>query len=245
MVELAAADHTIRTALLESRYIWGDEKLFDDVQARLWTGIATAEIRAFAKQKLDERDARHARMGDSRYVVEPNVKEGKGGLRDLHALFWIGKFAYRLRSVAELVERGLFSSDELRQFERAGRFLWAVRCHLHIWPGGENGYLRLPARDCGADALRRSSAGAVERFMRPYFSAREDVGDLTGLSRASRREFARRGQRSISPLIAGGARAGWTVSRSIAAARGPGRGIIRQRPGSPPPDVRSGRSLRP
>jgi [protein-PII] uridylyltransferase len=70
-------------------------------------------------------------MGDSRYVVEPNVKEGKGGLRDLHTLFWIGKYAYRVRSVPELVEAGLLRPGELRQFQKAERFLWAVRCHLH------------------------------------------------------------------------------------------------------------------
>src|SRR3546814_1191430 len=70
-------------------------------------------------------------MGDSRYVVEPNLKEGKGGLRDLHTLFWIGKFAYQTHSVPDLVEQGLLTRAELRQFQKAENFLWAVRCHLH------------------------------------------------------------------------------------------------------------------
>ena len=135
LVRLASADHTVRTAILESRYIWGDEPLFDEAQARFWKGFAGGNVRAFAKEKLDERDERHRRMGDSRYVVEPNIKEGKGGLRDLHTLFWIGKFAYRLQTVAELVEAGLLAQGELRQFQRAERFLWAVRCHLHTITG--------------------------------------------------------------------------------------------------------------
>ncbi len=205
MVELAASDHTIRTALLESRYVWGDESLFDEVQARLWAGIAASDIRDFAKQKLDERDARHVRMGDSRYVVEPNVKEGKGGLRDLHALFWIGKFAYRLRSVAELVERGLFSSDELRQFERAERFLWAVRCHLHILAGRAEERLTFDYQREIATRMRyadRPGKAPVERFMRHYFLHAKTVGDLTGAFLAHLDEkFARRGQRLYLPSL--------------------------------------------
>ena len=135
LIRLAAADHTIRTATLEARYVWGDEALYDEVSARFWKAIGSGNIRAFIKEKLDERDARHIRMGDSRYVVEPNIKEGKGGLRDLHTLFWIGKYAYRVTDVAGLVEAGLLSAGELRQFQRAERFLWAVRCHLHIVAG--------------------------------------------------------------------------------------------------------------
>ena len=135
LVRLAAADQTIRTATLEARYVWGDEALFDEVQTRFWKAIGSGNVRAFIKEKLDERDARHVRMGDSRYVVEPNIKEGKGGLRDLHTLFWIGKYAYRVRDVSGLVEAGLLSAPELRQFQRAERFLWAVRCHLHSVAG--------------------------------------------------------------------------------------------------------------
>src|SRR3546814_12249806 len=85
--------------------------------------------RAFVTEKLEERDERHKRMGDSRYVVEPNVKEGKGGLRDLHTLFWIGKYVNRVKSVAELVDVGLLTESELRPFQKAEDFLWAVRCH--------------------------------------------------------------------------------------------------------------------
>ena len=91
VVRAAIADQTVRTAILESRYVWGDEALYDLVAARFWKEVVAGKIASFVKEKLDERNERHRRMGDSRYVVEPNVKEGKGGLRDLHALFWIGK----------------------------------------------------------------------------------------------------------------------------------------------------------
>ena len=90
VIRVSQSDHTVETAMLEARYVWGDEVLFEEVQARFWKEVVAGNVRAFVKDKLDERDERHRRMGDSRYVVEPNVKEGKGGLRDLHALFWIG-----------------------------------------------------------------------------------------------------------------------------------------------------------
>ncbi len=191
--------------MLESRYVWGDEPLFDEAQAQFWKKVAAGNVRAFAKEKLDERDARHRRMGDSRYVVEPNIKEGKGGLRDLHTLFWIGKYAYRLQSVAELVDTGLLSPAELRQFQRAERFLWAVRCHLHILAGRAEERLtfdyqrEIAARMQYADRPGKSS---VERFMRHYFLYAKTVGDLTGVFLAHLDEkFARRGQRLYLPSL--------------------------------------------
>ena len=206
LIRAAGADHTIRTALLEARYVWGDEALFDTVQARFRQEVVLAGgVADYVKEKLDEREARHARMGDSRYVVEPNVKEGKGGLRDLHALFWIGKYAYRLREVDELVEVGLLTADELRQFHRAERFLWAVRCHLHLAAGRAEERLtfdyqrEIAARMNYAD---RPGKSPVERFMRHYFLHAKMVGDLTGVFLAHLDDkFARRGRRIGLPAF--------------------------------------------
>jgi [protein-PII] uridylyltransferase len=205
VIRAAGADHTIRTAIIESRYVWGDEALYDEVAARFWKEAVAGSVAGFVKEKLDEREARHRRMGDSRYVVEPNIKEGKGGLRDLHALFWIGKYAYRLREVDELVEVGLLSAEELRQFHRAERFLWAVRCHLHLIAGRAEERLtfdyqrELAARMNYAD---RPGKSPVERFMRHYFLHAKMVGDLTGIFLAHLDEkFARRGRRIGFPAF--------------------------------------------
>ena len=144
-------------------------------------------------------------MGDSRYVVEPNVKEGKGGLRDLHTLFWIGKYAYRLQSVADLVEVGLFSAAELRQFQRAERFLWAVRCHLHLAAGRAEERLTFDYQREIANRMSyadRPGKSPVERFMRHYFLHAKTVGDLTGVFLAHLDEkFARRGRRIGLPAF--------------------------------------------
>jgi [protein-PII] uridylyltransferase len=205
LIAAALGDHTIRTALLESRYLWGDEALHEEVRGRFWSEVVGAKARAYVTEKLEEREERHRRMGDSRYVVEPNIKEGKGGLRDLHALFWIGKFAYRVGSVAELVAVGLLTEPELRRFQRAERFLWAVRCHLHIVAGRAEERLtfdyqrEIAARMHYAD---RAGSAPVERFMRHYFLHAKTVGDLTGLFLAHLDEtFAGKGRRFGLPAL--------------------------------------------
>jgi [protein-PII] uridylyltransferase len=205
LIRVSLGDHTVRTAILEARYIWGDEALYDEAAARFGKEVAAGNVGGFVKEKLDEREARHKRMGDSRYVVEPNIKEGKGGLRDLHALFWIGKYAYRLRSVAELVEVGLFSPAELRQFQRAERFLWAVRCHLHLAAGRAEERLTFDYQREIATRMNyadRPGKSPVERFMRHYFLHAKTVGDLTGVFLAHLDEkFARRGRRIGLPAF--------------------------------------------
>ncbi len=184
MIRQAKADLTIRTALLEARFVWGDQALYDDAAARYRKEIVAGTARAFIADKLAERDARHKRMGDSRYVVEPNLKEGKGGLRDLHTLFWIGKYVYQVQSVPELVDKGLLTAAELRQFVRAENFLWAVRCNLHDMAGRAEERLTFDVQRELASRLRyteRAGMSAIERFMRHYFLMARHVGDVTGL----------------------------------------------------------------
>ena len=184
MVRMAKGDLTIRTALLEARYVWGDQGVYDEASARFDREIVAGSARAFVADKLAEREARHKRMGDSRYVVEPNLKEGKGGLRDLHTLFWIGKYFHRVRSVAELVHKGLLTAQELRQFQKAENFLWAVRCHLHLVAGRGEERLTFDVQTEIARRMRyadRPGRSAVERFMQHYFLTAKTVGDLTGV----------------------------------------------------------------
>jgi [protein-PII] uridylyltransferase len=205
MMRMAKADLTIRTALLESRYVWGDEALYDTAAERFQREVINGQARAFVSEKLAEREVRHVRMGDSRYVVEPNLKEGKGGLRDLHTLFWIGKFAYQTGSVPELVEKGLLTPAELRQFQKAENFLWAVRCHLHIIAGRAEERLTFDVQPELARAMRygdRPGRSGVERFMRHYFLIAKQVGDITGLFLAHLDEqFAGRGRRFGLPSL--------------------------------------------
>ena len=184
MIRMAKGDLTIRTALLESRYVWGDQALYDEASARFQAEVVANTARTFVTEKLAERDVRHKRMGDSRYVVEPNLKEGKGGLRDLHTLFWIGKYVHRVQTVAELVEKGLLTAPELSQFQKAENFLWAVRCHLHSFTNRAEDRLTFDVQPEIARRMRyadRPGRSAVERFMQHYFLMAKQVGDLTGV----------------------------------------------------------------
>ncbi|MBV7257400.1 [protein-PII] uridylyltransferase [Pacificimonas sp. WHA3] len=184
MVRLSREDVTIRTAMLEARYLWGDQYLYDSAASKFTAEVTHGTERDFIQQKLAERDTRHERMGDSRYVVEPNVKEAKGGLRDLHTLFWIGKYTYRVDRAAELVDRGLFEPEEYRQFNRAENFLWSVRTLLHRLSNRAEDRLTFDMQRELAARLgyqERAGSAPVERFMRHYFLIAKSVGDLTGL----------------------------------------------------------------
>jgi [protein-PII] uridylyltransferase len=180
----AKADLTIRTALLESRLLLGDERLFETMRSRFDQEIVRKTGREFVAAKLAEREARVSRAGSSRYLVEPNVKEGKGGLRDLNTLFWIAKYVYRVREPRELVAAGLFTDQEFRQFRRCEEFLWRVRCHLHFLNGRAEERLTFDQQRAVAARLgylARGGLTSVERFMKHYFLTAKDVGDLTAI----------------------------------------------------------------
>src|SRR5437870_7509315 len=183
-IRQAKADMTIRTALIEARYLLGDHKLFDDLTARFNKEVAQGTAAQFVAAKLAEREERHRRAGQSRYLVEPNVKDGKGGLRDLHTLFWIAKYVYRVRETDELVERGVFDAQEYRTFRRCADFLWSVRRTLHFVSGRAEERLSFDMqREIAVRLGYTSHPGMqdVERFMKHYFLVAKDVGDLTAI----------------------------------------------------------------
>jgi [protein-PII] uridylyltransferase len=184
-IKLARSDMTIRTSILEARTICGDIPLADQLSARFQKEIVPGTALEFVTAKLAERDERYRQTESSRYVVEPNLKEGKGGLRDLNTLFWIAKYVYRVREVEELVAAGLFTREEFLLFRKAEDFLWAVRCHLHFLTGRAEDRLTFEYQPDIAQRLgyqeRHLRQSAVERFMKHYFLVAKDVGDLTAI----------------------------------------------------------------
>ena len=181
-IRLARADVTIRTSILEARYLWGEKKLFTDLRRRFEKEVSEGTGPEFVEAKLAERDARHRRLGDSRYVLEPNVKDGKGGLRDLHTLIWIAKDLYRVDDMADLVEKGVMTAAEVTRFAKAKNFLWTVRCQLHFLAGRAEERLTFDLQsEIGARLHYRDHAGTrgVERFMKHYYLVAKDVGGLT------------------------------------------------------------------
>jgi [protein-PII] uridylyltransferase len=180
-LRLGSEDFTIRTALLEHRYLGGDAALAQRLDTQLRDKLFTGTEREFTEAKLAERDARHEKQGE-RYMVEPNVKEGKGGLRDLQSLFWIAKYLHHVRDVGDLVALGTFTQEEFGTFQRAESFLWAVRCHLHLIAGRANDQLTFDVQVQVAERMGYADRGGrrgVEIFMQDYFRHATAVGDLT------------------------------------------------------------------
>lgn len=181
-VRQAEADLTIRTNLLEARYIWGDQHLYDEFQKRFAKQIVKGHAEAFYQGKLAERNARHQKHGGSRYTLEPNIKEGKGGLRDLQTLLWLARFCCGASSMLDLVASGILTSAERATFDKALNFFWTLRYHLHYLTG--RGEERLTF-DLQPEIARRlgytdhAGTKGVERLMKHYFLMAKSVGGLT------------------------------------------------------------------
>ncbi len=181
-VKLGYADITIRTALLDSRLILGDAQLFAEFEDRFRAEVVSGTARQFIDAKMAERDERVRRAWESRYKVEPNIKDGKGGLRDLHTLQWLSKYIFGQEVGSAAVEAGIFTPEEVQTFRRCEDFLWRVRCFLHFLTGRAEEVLSFEVQPAMAQSLGYTSRGgmrAVERFMKHYFLVAKDVGDLT------------------------------------------------------------------
>ncbi|HTP92873.1 MAG TPA: nucleotidyltransferase domain-containing protein, partial [Xanthobacteraceae bacterium] len=204
-IKQAKADMTIRTALLEARHLFGDAKLFDELTARFDKEVVQGTAPEFVAAKLAEREERHRRAGQSRYLVEPNVKDGKGGLRDLHTLFWIAKYVYRVQEPEELIKRGVFDRDEYKLFRRCEDFLWSVRCNMHFLTGRAEERLSFDIQREIAVRLgytEHPGLRDVERFMKHYFLIAKDVGDLTAILCAGLEELQAKPAPVLSRVIA-------------------------------------------
>jgi [protein-PII] uridylyltransferase len=179
-IKAADEDVTIRTALLDARLIYGEAALFHEMRSRFISHTVQGSQREFIAAKLTEREQRLRRAGISRYRVEPNVKEGKGGLRDLNMLHWFAVYLNPAKSGQ--AETEIFSPAELVTFNRCEAFLWTVRCYLHFLAGKPEERLSFDLQPAMASQLGyrgRKGLLGVERFMKHYFLIAKDVGDLT------------------------------------------------------------------
>ncbi|MEM9320885.1 MAG: [protein-PII] uridylyltransferase [Pseudomonadota bacterium] len=181
-LSLGRSDMTIRTTLLETRLLDGDTGLAEQLQSQVRTNLFAGSEAAFTEAKLAERDQRHRKQGGQRYMVEPNVKEAKGGLRDLQTLYWIAKYIHGVDTVRALVDLGVFSQAEFATFDAAERFLWCVRCHLHLVANRASDQLTFDAQVAVAERMGYEDRGGmrgVEHFMQDYFRHATRVGELT------------------------------------------------------------------
>lgn len=202
-LDLARRDMTVRTTLLEARVLAGDAGLGANLLRRFRAEIAKADPRPFIAAKMEERDVRLQKTGAVRYRVEPNIKDGKGGLRDLNTLFWIARSLSPDSERGQAALEGLLSARELRSFREAIGFLWSVRIHLHLAAGRAEEKLTFDFQPEIARRMGWRGRGdelAVERFMRRYFQVAREVGALT---RAVSAQLEARQQKKAQGLARG------------------------------------------
>jgi [protein-PII] uridylyltransferase len=185
----AKDDVTIRTSLLDARCLTGDRALFADFQKAFRADCAADGPADYIAAKQAERAARHRRFGETPFMVEPNVKEGKGGLRDLQTLYWLSRYVFNTFAMSELVGKdapggGILTETEARSCKRAWEYLWTVRFHLHYVAGRAEERLTFdfqPVIGARMGYTRHGRQDGVERFMRHYFLIVREVSRVTGV----------------------------------------------------------------
>ncbi len=183
----AGRDVTIRTSMIDARRLAGDEALFDLFRAQFLQRCADDGAGEFIAAKQAERNARHRRYGESPFLVEPNIKEGRGGLRDLQTLYWMSRYVFGTKVMSDLVGTdspggGLLTEQEAKHAKRSWDFLWTVRFHLHYVAGRAEERLTFdlqPVVGARMGYTRHGRQDGVERFMRHYFLTARDVVRLT------------------------------------------------------------------
>ena len=192
-VEMSQADSTVRTALLESRQIIGSRILYGEFEKVLFSQIVAKGSDSFIKNKMEERKKRLEKYGASIYILEPNLKEGEGGLRDLHTALWVAKIRYKVTEPQELIVKGIISEEELAAYAQALSYLWRIRNELHYLAGRKNDQLTFEAQINLASFFDYQDQGkslAVEEFMRDYYRHATKVEHLASsiISRCALRD---------------------------------------------------------
>ena len=173
-IEAAHADAGVATALLDARLIAGNAVAFRALKKRLKYDVFGKHAPHYIASKLSERDVRHAKWRDSRFVLEPHVKEGKGALRDFQTLHWIDQFSKS--------KSALLSKEDWRAHRLAFLFLAAVRCHMHIARGRADERLMFDLQMEIGNRMKfpgRTSQQKAEKLMRRYFQCTRLAGTLT------------------------------------------------------------------
>ena len=165
-VRLANLDFQVKTALIDYRYLCGDEPLTREFTTALEREIINKNADRFFQEKANESHERHRRYGDSIYILEPHLKEGQGGLRDLHTAGWLAKVKFKVRDLRELIPKGVIAAATLKEVEAARDFLWRVRNALHLFEHAEQDLLTFERQDALAPTLGFAN---VPSFMREYY----------------------------------------------------------------------------
>lgn len=181
-VEMAASDGTVKTALMDARFLSGSRLLYDQLHKVIFTQILPKSSDKFIKEKIADMKARRDKYGSTVYLLEPNLKEGEGGLRDLQTAMWVARVKYKFSDPRELIIKGIIVDDELELYHDALDYLWRIRNELHYFSGRKNDQLTFDAQVHLAAFMGyhdRERVLAVEDFMRDYYRHANKVEHFT------------------------------------------------------------------
>jgi [protein-PII] uridylyltransferase len=171
-IRMADGDLKEKTALLDIRFLAGDAELWTQLHNSMITDVLNRNQQKFFKAKLEESRKRHAAYGDSIYLLEPQIKEGEGGLRDLHTALWVAKVKYKVDSLEELVQKAVITQPEMDEMAGARDFLWRLRNSLHFLSKRHFDQLTFEYQEQLAPLLGFSAAdgqNASSNLMRAYY----------------------------------------------------------------------------
>ncbi|RQW84732.1 MAG: [protein-PII] uridylyltransferase, partial [Geobacter sp.] len=171
-LEMSNSDMTVKTALLDTRYICGNKTLLKDLQKTVLAQTMTKGSDSFIRQKVAELELRREKYGSSVYLLEPNIKEGEGGLRDLQTALWIAKVRFKVAEPRELVMKGILTEQDLETYAGLLSYLWRIRNELHYLSGRRNDQLTFSDQSKVASFLGYKDRGdqlGVEDFLRDYY----------------------------------------------------------------------------
>jgi [protein-PII] uridylyltransferase len=181
-IEMAAADGTVKTALMDARYLSGSRSLFVTLHKTIFTQILTKSSDSFIKEKVSDMKIRRCKYGSTVYLLEPNLKEGEGGLRDLQTAMWVARVKFKFSDLRELIIKGILDEEELEAYYTALDYLWRIRNELHYFNGRKNDQLTFEAQVHLAGFMGYQDGDrvlAVEDFMRDYYRQGNKVEHFT------------------------------------------------------------------
>ena len=171
-IELAETDATVKTSMMEARFLAGSADLFQEFHRKYLRKVVSKNSDVYLDQKLEERRREYQKFGETVYLLEPNVKKSKGGLRDLHLLQWAGMARFQAPTIRELSDRGILSRADLLALTEAREFLWRVRALLHVHAEGPQEILTFDEQVWLAQHFGYQNQPhllAVEQFMQQYY----------------------------------------------------------------------------
>jgi len=177
-IALSSKDFEILTPLLDARFICGWSHIYSDLMDQIRQKVIRKKSRSIINWLVENNEMRHAHFGDSAYLLEPNLKEGQGGLRDYHTMLWIGQIEFNIKQSRDLEYFGLLSDEEFQSLKRSLDFIWQVRNRLHFLCGRKYDRLHFENQIQLAETMKYKKSNGqqpVERFLGELHGRMESV----------------------------------------------------------------------